>query len=205
MLKGFRQFYENSSEFASHESGLRELARLGKGHFLIAVPVDHIAARRYLNGTEGLQHVSKEMVVSPYDIENKLRTIKDALVLAVLPRRWFDRQQLERKGIAGALGEYMPLGEGWKLPANYIWGYFSKWNEINEQITEPGQFYKNPNYHGHDGLFEKWKETYQKPQPAKPIPLDIPTSRMPTPHIPQHGYHSFHGYNSFDFTHTKEN
>jgi hypothetical protein len=76
---------------------------------------------------------------------------------------------------------------------NYIWGYFSKWNEDMEELTEPGQFYRNPYYHGHDGLYNIWKKKNATLNVS--ASLDKPTPRVVTPYSP-HGNRTFHGYSS---------
>jgi hypothetical protein len=136
------------------------------------------------------------MVVTAQDIDFMSRTTKEAIVIMPIPKRWFRRPQLEQKGVTGVIGELLPLGDGWHLPANYVWGYFSKWNEDQEKMVEPGQFYRNQNYHGHDGLYELWKR--QHPQQERPQTLDRPTPRVVAPYNPTIN-RSFHGYNTFDF------
>ncbi len=196
MLNGFRQYFESKAQHTPHGSGLAELTRLEKGHFLIALPVEHSTAWDFLSGADGLRHVSPEMIVSAGRIDAMSKTTKEAIMIMPIPRRWFSRPQLEAKGVNRAIGEFLPLGEGWKLPPNYVWGYFSKWDEDQEKVLEPGQFYKNQNYHGHDGLYRKWKEAYQK---QTPVVLDRPTPRVVAPYSP-HGAATFHGYNPVEFT-----
>lgn len=193
MLYGFKKYLQANRIPVPHDKGLAELSRLEKGHYLIAMPVEHEIAWNFLSGKEGLRHVSPEMIVNAYRIENMAKTVKDALLIMPIPKRWFSRSQLETKGLTGAIGEFLPLGDEWKLPANYVWGYFSKWDENKEAIEDIGQFYRNQNYHGHDGLYEKWKKTYGEPR--KPIVL---APKAPTPHNP-HGYRTYHGYSEVEF------
>jgi len=195
MLNGFRQYFESNLQPTPRQNGLNELVRLEKGHYLIALPADHETASRFLNGLDGLKHISKDMIVSANDIDVMSRTAEGAILIMPIPKRWFRQPQLEQKGITGAIGELLPLGKGWHLPANYVWGYFSKWHEDREENTEPGQFYKNQNYHGHDGLYDKWKETQPKP---KSVILDRPTPRVTAPYTPHSG-RTFHSYNTVDF------
>jgi hypothetical protein len=197
MLNGFRQFFESEAQYTPLQSGLKELTRLEKGHYLIALPADEETVYRYLNGSDGLRFISNEMIVNAYDISVMSKTAKEPILIMSIPKRWFHKPQLEQKGITGAIGELLPLGDGWHLPANYVWGYFSKWHENREENLEPGQFYKNQNYHGHDGLYEKWKQTYQKRVPT--AILDRPTPRVTAPYAAHSGLHTFHGYNAFDF------
>lgn len=197
MLNGFRQYFETFVPPTPRENGLAELARLEKGHYLIAQPLDYESAYRYMNGSDGLRHVSREMIVTAEDIDRMSRTAKEAVVIMPIPKRWFSRSQLEENGVTGAITPLLTLGQGWHLPPNYVWGYFSKWDEQQEKNTEPGQFYRNQNYHGHDGLYKKWKETTAKGQ-QKPLVLDRPTPRVAAPFAPQQ-HRTFHGYNTFDF------
>lgn len=195
MLHGFKQYFRGTYIPVPHDNGLAELKRLEKGHFLLALPADHERAWDYITGRDGLRHVTNEMIVTADRIDSMSKTAKDAIIIIPIPRRWFSKPQLEAKGVQGAIGEMIPLGDDWKLPSNYVWGYFSKWNENREQDVEPGQFYRNQSYHGHDELFNRWKKQYEV---KKPLRLDVPTSRVPSPHAP-HGYRNFHGYNEIDF------
>lgn len=195
MLHGFKQYVRGYMPVPS-DSGLNELRRLEKGHYLLALPASHETAWDYISGRDGLRHVSSDMIVTAERISHMAKTAKDTIIVMPIPKRWFSRPQLETKGIQGAIGEMLPLGDGWKLPPNYVWGYFSKWSENSEQMVEPGQFYKNQNYHGHDWLYDQWKKKYEGVK--KPLKLDTPTSRVPSPHSP-HRLHHFHGYNEIEF------
>jgi hypothetical protein len=196
MLQGFKQYFRGKQERIPHGTGLTELRRLEKGHFLLAIPAEHERAWDFVSGRDGLRHISSEMIVTAEQVSNMSKTAKDTIVIVPIPKRWFTKPQLEAKGIKNAIGEFIPLGDGWKLPHNHVWGYFSKWDEDREESVEPGQFYRNRDYHGHDKLYNIWKTKYGA---AQPTAVRYPPSRLPTPHSP-HGYQYFHGYNDVEFS-----
>ncbi len=172
MLQGFKQYFE-----------LQELSRLEASHYLIVLPTSLETASDYLNGTDGLRHLDKDMLVTADRLGHMTHTTNEALVVVLIPKRWFTRSQLEEKGVTGAIGELLPLGQGWKLPANYVWGYFSK---------QDG-FHRNSSYHGHDGLYNLWKK--QTARPKNPESLNRSTPRLVAPFSPQTGRIA-HGYSS---------
>lgn len=192
MLNGFKNYFESGTQAIRRADGLAELARLEKGHYLIAVPADYEKTMEYLQGADGLRHIDKDMVVTAERIGHMANTVGETLMVIPIPKRWFTRPQLETKGVTGAIGELLPLSPGWKLPANYVWGYFSKWNEDHEALTD-GQFFRNSSYHGHDGLYNIWKKKIASPKSHES--LDRPTPRVTAPYSP-HGNKTFHGYSS---------
>jgi len=185
MLNGFRRYFLESVQVVGLEAGLSELSRLEKGHFLVVLPSDREKTAEYLKGKDGLRHIAPEMVVTAERIGHMGKTVGETLLVMSIPKKWFTKQKLEEKGVAGVIGEFLPLGPGWKLPANYVWGYFSKWDENQEEIIEPGQFYRNLSYHGHDGLYNVWKG--ENARSKKPQSLDRPTPRIVAPYSPTSG------------------
>ena len=96
-----------------------------------------------------------------------------ALVIAFIPKRWFKQS---KENILGQIDKIV----GFELPNNYVWGILSK---VNHEFTrrEKFNFYRNPNYHAHDELYDRWSKTNNNPViPQKPIPLEkAPTIAAP--------------------------
>src|SRR5581483_3499751 len=102
MLNGFRQFFKAHAQYTPRESGLAELARLEKGHYLLALPTDLETAHQYLSGRDGLRHISRDMIVSAQGIDTMGRTAKEAVVIMPIPKRWFRGQQ---RSVLEAIGQ----------------------------------------------------------------------------------------------------
>jgi hypothetical protein len=177
-MESFRQFMEQNEKI-SPELGLQELTRLGQSHFFVTVPAEsEEIIQDYLHGKDGLRYIDPKMVRTV----EEMKQIAEPYLVVAIPRRWFKKNQLENQGIHGAISQLIPFGKGWKIPQNYIWGYFAD-----------GNFHRHYNYHAHDGLYNRWQEQIPK---KPPIPVD--RSRVVAPYsLPT--YKIWHGYNEKSF------
>lgn len=199
-LQGFRNFFLTEVAASSKESGLAELRRLEQSHYLLVHRTDHEAAARFMRtkegfgrtGLTGLAAVSNTALLEKL-IQTNTPEVFDAILIMAIPQRWFKKSQ--RKGdILSHIDSMLPVTKnGQRLPNNYIWGYFTRWNEDQEKYIEPGVFHRNPNYHAHDGMYERWKQTQPKTPDQKALPLER-SPKIPGPYSTRHGHPTFHGF-----------
>lgn len=173
---GFRDFVLVETSAVDYGRGMDELQRLNNNHLMLVHQADDREAWLYPNG-EGI-HRDKLMNSSKLmDTENLAKLITRpgnfALVIAFIPKRWFKQS---KENILGQIDKIVGL----ELPNNYVWGILSK---VNHEFTrrEKFNFYRNPNYHAHDELYDRWNKTNNNPViPQKPIPLEkAPTVAAP--------------------------
>lgn len=177
-MEGFRQFLETQTEKIPFPQGKQELSRLGKSHFFITIPADSETIHDYFYNQDGLRYIDPTMIHTAEQIQIQ----HEPFIIISIPKRWFRKAQLENKGIHGAISELIPHGKDWRIPKNYMWGYFAD-----------GEFYRNFTYHAHDELYNRWQEH----QPVRKItPID--QSRLVAPYGIR-SYKTFHGYNEKSF------
>jgi hypothetical protein len=192
-LQGFSDFFYTESEEVSPSNGLTELKRLATGHYLFALPpVSHKLARHFFGGGlfpgdfAGAKPLDEKLFK---EFISKLTSQEDSIVILSFPRRWekkLGRQSNPKELLHKMIGEVGQVG-------NYVWGMYSLWNPRLEEHDAP-HFYRNPRYHAHDGLCDKWLKKHPSPVKEKPaLPLEKQT--RPGHELLFQGRHSFHGYN----------
>lgn len=170
MFSGFKEFILNENSPVEFQRVMEELSRLEQGHYLMAGQTDDQLAWSYMNG-EGMHHdkfmaTMKEMPVTKM-VDLMKRAGNFSIVLAFIPRRWF--KQLPKTNILGYVDQMM----GFEMPNNYIWGIVSKINHEGTR-SDKFQFFRNPNYHANDNMFEPWAEkNLPKRKPQEAVPLNM--------------------------------
>lgn len=190
MLQGFSEFFHNNNRIPL-ASGLTEIERLSKSHFILARLLSQNETNDYFNGQEGFRHVLENEVVDISKLKTIISKLKNEqeIVIGMIPKRWFAKRDIN-EGPIEAINRLLPWGESNKMPPNYVWGIATKWDDNQENYSQPA-FVRNKQYHAHDGLLESWK----KGNPAQKAQerLDKPTPRAFAPFSLQQG-HTFHPY-----------
>lgn len=186
-LQGFRDFFESNLHQIASVSGIAELNRLAERHNLFVLTLNHTNAMSMMSGHDipagfrpmNLDEIQKQSArLDPY---------RDTMLILSFPKRW--ESKLGKENIAQLIGEMAKESQ----VNNYIWGSFSLWNPRSEE-QDSGNFYRNPQYHAHDGMLERWIEKHPIPEKIQlPIPLDR-APRVMGHSLIQQGRHSFHGY-----------
>lgn len=168
---GFRDFVLAETSAVDYGRGMDELQRLGNTHHILVIQTDDRDAWLYPNG--GTIHRDKLMGSSKImDVGQVAKLIvrpgNFALVICFIPKRWF--KMLPKENILGQIDKMAGL----ELPNNYIWGILSK---VNHEFTRTDKFhfYRNPNYHANDDMFERWSDKPQVKQKEA-----VPLSKAPT-------------------------
>lgn len=191
-LQGFKQFFEeNEVSPVRRESGMTELTRLERGHYLFTIPTNHKLAEAFM---KGYLLGADFMKSSPSDlagIENQLHRLtaeRNSLVIVAVPKRW--ERQLGRVDFHEQFGKM--IGNSGRS-AQYVWGVYSLWNPRLEE-NDGGNFFRNPRYHANDDILESWLKEHPQPSREKPaVPLDR-QPRIFGQHLLDQGRHAFHGY-----------
>lgn len=191
-LQGFREFFYAENTATDYDRGLTELKRLAQCHHVLVYRTNQSDAMEYVNAGKPLRNVQEAELTTAL-VQEMLPNKDDALVFALIPKRWF-KQMGRVPDVKERIEEMLPLRDHRsELPNHHIWGVFTKLNEKLDKVVEPGLFYKNSNYHGHDKLFELWA----KDNLPKKVEIAVPLDKCPKvsgPHTAYHGYPTFHAY-----------
>lgn len=186
-LHGFRDFFENNLQVVSSAAGIDELNRLQDRHNLFALVANHSYALLMMNGHDIPNHFKPITVEEIRNQAARLEPYKDTLLILSFPKRWESKLGKDRfNNLIGEMAKESQVN-------NYIWGSFSLWNpRIEDQ--DSGGFYRNPQFHAHDGMLERWISKHPIPEKVQSaIPLDRAPRIMGHSLLTQ-GRHSFHGY-----------
>lgn len=186
-LQGFRDFFEANLQIVAPAAGMTELNRLQERHHLFALILNHSDASTMMSGTNiptGFRPVTVEEI---HKQSARLDPYRDTVLILSFPKRW--ENKLGKENISQLMGEMAKESQ----VNNYIWGSFSLWNPRSEE-QDNGNFYRNPHFHAHDGMLERWMEKHPIPEKIQTaIPLDRAPRVMGHSLLTQ-GRHSFHGY-----------
>lgn len=186
-MQGFRNFLEGKLQVVSPELGTAELNRLQERHHLFSMVLNHNLAATMMSGQNIPTGFRPTNVAEIQKQSAKLEPFRDTVLILAFPKRW--ESKLGKENIFQLLGE---MSKQFQVN-NYIWGSFSLWNPRVEE-KDNGGFYRNPNFHAHDGLLERWIEKHPIPERIlHPVPLDRAPRIMGHSLLDQ-GRHSFHGY-----------
>jgi len=179
---GFKDFFLTETSPVEYGRGIDELQRLVLNHYLFVGQTDDKTAWGHINESEGVHRDKFINSFKQMEVQNLVDLLSRAgdfsVVVCIIPKRWF--KQLPKNNILGTVDQMM----GFELPNNYIWGILSK---VNHEMTrnQNFQFFRNPNYHANDDMFNRWSEkNLSQKQPAAAVDLNK-APRFAAPNFPR--------------------